>query len=143
MMDSPEIQGACLYLPAVHPRLEDVLAGRSVPGLRVAVICLEDALAAGDIGSAMDVLRRLPKERAAQGPRVYVRPRNAEMLAELQAWGLDRRWCGYVLPKIDVRNAATASTSMTSLGNITWNSALNGFPQAIMPVASAVVLGRG
>jgi citrate lyase beta subunit len=107
MMGSPEIQGACLYLPAVHPRLEDVLAGRSVPGLRVAVICLEDALAAGDIGSAMDVLRRLPKERTAQGPRVYVRPRNAEMLAELQAWGLDRRWCGYVLPKIDVRNAAT------------------------------------
>jgi mono/diheme cytochrome c family protein len=37
----------------------------------------------------------------------------------------------------DVRNAATASTSMSSLGNISWNSALNGFPQAIMPVAAA------
>lgn len=107
MMDSLEIQGACLYLPAVHPRLNGVLAGRSVPGLRVAVICLEDSLAAGDVRAAMEMLRRLPNERAAHGPRVYLRPRKPEMLAEIQAMGPSRRWCGYVLPKFDTRNAAT------------------------------------
>lgn len=106
MTERIEIQGACLYLPALHRRLGDVLDGRGVPGLRVAVICLEDALAGSDVATAMATLRRLPVSRPEYGPRVYVRPRNASMLAEIQSWGLDRRWSGYVLPKLDARNVA-------------------------------------
>lgn len=39
----------------------------------------------------------------------------------------------------DIPNAATASMAATSLGNVSWNSALNGFPTALFPINPANV----
>lgn len=98
------MQGACLYVPAVHPGLGPVLRGESVPGLRQVVVCLEDAVGAEDVPAA---LRRLKEvARCPGGPRVFVRPRDAAMLVELLAWRESAGWDGFVLPKITVANAA-------------------------------------
>ncbi len=39
----------------------------------------------------------------------------------------------------DIPNAATASMAATSLGTISWNTALNGFPAALQPIGGAAV----
>jgi citrate lyase beta subunit len=104
-MTRPPLQGACLYLPATHPALRRVLSGASVPGLRVAVVCLEDALDEGEVVGALRAVRAECAEHE-RGPRVYVRPRNLAMLCELLSWSESASWCGFVLPKLDVGNAA-------------------------------------
>ena len=78
------MQGACLYVPAVHPGLGPVLRGESVPGLRQVVVCLEDAVGAEDVPAALRRLREVA--RCPTGPRVFVRPRDAAMLCELLGW---------------------------------------------------------
>lgn len=48
-------------------------------------------------------------------------------------WTISKR---FYMPG-DVPNAATANMAATSLGNISWNTNLNGFPQALWPVDPA------
>jgi citrate lyase beta subunit len=120
----PHFQGACLYVPAVHPKLEAVVAGRAVPGLRVVVVCLEDALAEADVGRAMETLRALviPPIDGAVRPAVYVRPRHIGMLRELLQWKEASSWTGVVLPKLTVASADA------------WMRALLDRPTRFMPI---------
>lgn len=96
------LQGACLYVPATHARLESVLDGGVPTGLRVVVICLEDSVSPADVGSAVQRLRRTPSRfQHIEGLRVYVRPRSPEMLTDFLGWeDGERRWSGFVLPKV-------------------------------------------
>jgi citrate lyase beta subunit len=101
-------QGACLYLPSTHPRLEDVVCGQFIPELRVAVICLEDALASHAVEAGLRTLRAL-HAGAGRSPamRVYIRPRGPEMLRTILAWGPTTQWDGYVVPKLGLSNLNT------------------------------------
>jgi citrate lyase beta subunit len=96
------LQGACLYVPATHARLDSVLEGEVPERLRVVVVCLEDSISPDDVGRAVQRLRRSPARfQHTEGLRVYVRPRSPEMLADFLGWeGGETRWCGFVLPKI-------------------------------------------
>ena len=94
--------GATLYLPATRPNLSATLWGGRVPGLRSAVLCLEDAIAPADVPLGLmrlaALLRTIPP--VGTGPALFVRPRNPAMLQRiLRLPGADRL-AGFVLPKI-------------------------------------------
>jgi citrate lyase beta subunit len=123
MTPASSYQGACLYLPPTHPRLREVLQGEFVPGLRVAVICLEDALEESGVPAGLDTLRSLPADlRRDTGPTVYVRPRTPDMLCTILDWGGPRRWTGFVLPKLDVHSVES------------WFQPLASGPWRVMPI---------
>ncbi|MGQ0621722.1 MAG: HpcH/HpaI aldolase/citrate lyase family protein [Panacagrimonas sp.] len=101
MLD-PALLGASLYVPATHPRLEQVLDGRA-SAARSVIACTEDAVAEADVGAALTQLRRVlallpPKTRA---PLRFVRVRSPEVLIELLAMPGVERLHGVVIPKAD------------------------------------------
>ena len=78
--------GATLYMPAVNPRVPDVLLGEMPFGAGSVVICLEDALAEGDIERGIEIVRQGLARRRPFTPRtgmVFLRPRNLEMARRL------------------------------------------------------------
>lgn len=102
---SPYALGATLYMPATRADILEVIAGHKLPGLRSLVICLEDAVAAIDVDSALNSLRAvlrgmLLEGRRADGPLVFVRPRDSEMAAALNDWPEIAAVDGFVVPKL-------------------------------------------
>jgi len=97
--------GATLYLPAVRPRLAETLALRPIPQLRSAVVCLEDAVRDVDLPDALAGVARLLLALAAEAaprPRLFLRPRDAAMLARLLELPGIEHVDGFVLPKATV-----------------------------------------
>ncbi|MCR7393121.1 HpcH/HpaI aldolase/citrate lyase family protein, partial [Pseudomonas aeruginosa] len=82
---SPFALGATLYMPATRDDILDVVFGMKIPELRSLVVCLEDAVAAIDVESALANLQALLMGiharggRPEQGPLLFLRPRDAEM----------------------------------------------------------------
>ena len=60
---SPFALGATLYMPATRSDILDVVSGTRFPELRSLVVCLEDAVAAIDVDSALANLRALLEYR--------------------------------------------------------------------------------
>lgn len=104
-MRNVDLQGACLYVPALHASLEGVLDGSRIPGLRLVVICLEDSIAEWDTFEALSRLRKLFQyKRRCICPRIYVRPRSLSMLEDILQWDERLNWDGFVLPKLNLAN---------------------------------------
>ncbi len=102
--------GATLYMPCTRDDVATRLFGpRRVPGLRSAVVCLEDSVLDRDIPVAMGHLAALLRDlsRRERGPadtQVFVRPRGVAMLEHiLHMPGIE---CvqGFVLPKAHADN---------------------------------------
>jgi len=92
--------GATLYMPATRPDLPLALFGGRVPGLRSAVVCLEDAVCEDDLPQALAALAALLRAIPNGGPHLFVRPRSPAMLGHLlRLPGIDRV-AGFVLPKV-------------------------------------------
>lgn len=102
-MVDPVSLGATLYLPATRRDLAAVLLERRHPALRSAVICLEDSIRADEVDGALALLgalaAALPDGGQADGPLIFVRPRDADMLADILALPGIRNVAGFVLPK--------------------------------------------
>lgn len=99
----PVSLGATLYLPATRGDLAQVLLGGRWPSLRSAVICLEDSIRADEVWLALDRLRALvftlhDTVREAL-PLIFVRPRDADMLARILTFPGIEHIAGFVLPK--------------------------------------------
>ena len=98
----PLALGGTLYLPATRLDLEPALLGGRIPGLRSAVICLEDAVLGADLPAALAnlsrFLRRL-QHAAAPGAMLFVRPRTPAMLGRILRMPGAERLAGFVLPK--------------------------------------------
>ena len=93
--------GATLYVPVLN-RNAIRIAGGSIPGLRSIVICLEDSISDNQVPQGLLSLQAILSAFTVQEPliRVYVRPRNCEMLHEISRYpGIDRI-VGFVLPKV-------------------------------------------
>lgn len=107
---SPFALGATLYMPATRSGILDVVFGTRIPGLRSLVICLEDAVAAIDVESALANLHALLMDvearggRVEQGPLLFVRPRDAVMAAVLNDWPLMKHVDGFVVPKLTLQS---------------------------------------
>lgn len=94
--------GATLYMPVIHPKVPDILSGRTVSPASSIVLCLEDALREEDVERGVQTLVNLLRDRAYAEdarPRVFIRPRSYDMACRLRAvHGIDRI-DGFVIPK--------------------------------------------
>jgi citrate lyase beta subunit len=103
MIDALEL-GATLYVPATRADLAATLLGGRIPGLRSAVICVEDAVAADDVELGLkrlaQFLRRLAKAGDLHSPLLFVRPRDTAMLGRILLMPGADRLAGFVLPKV-------------------------------------------
>lgn len=114
-MTSPYALGATLYMPATRPDLFDIVRGGKIPGLRSLVICLEDAVADGDVNFGMSNLQGLLRdlsEHEVSGshavPLVFVRPRHTDMGLRIAGdWPLASQLDGFVLPKFRLDDLET------------------------------------
>ncbi|WP_439857888.1 HpcH/HpaI aldolase/citrate lyase family protein [Pseudomonas syringae] len=124
---SPYALGATLYMPATRDDIVDVVFGEKIPELRSLVVCLEDAVALTDVDTALlnlrQVLTRIRDRggRPANGPLLFVRPRDAAMARILNDWPLMAHVDGFVVPKL----------SLKSLTN--WEQAVTNPSLALMP----------
>jgi len=116
---SPYALGATLYMPATHDDILKIAFGRKVEGLRSMVICLEDSVSESDVESALGRLQKLLKcieqvgGRPANGPLLFVRPRNAEMAKALNQWPLIGHVDGFVAPKLNLASLPDWEAAMT------------------------------
>jgi citrate lyase beta subunit len=103
--------GATLYCPASRPKLADDLARRSARGTTSVVVCLEDAIADGEVvaaeRNAVLQLRHFAGTRP-DGPMVFVRVRSPEQIGMIVAGLGDEAdvLTGFVLPKFTDGNGA-------------------------------------
>lgn len=114
----PVSLGATLYLPATRGDLAPVLRGGRWPNLRSAVICLEDSIRADEVGSALANLRAFVGElthRDVDAVRIFVRPRDADMLRRILTLPGIEHVAGFVLPK------ATADSLPAYLSALAWD----------------------
>ncbi len=115
----PARLGATLYVPATRGDLLAIALGHKYPSLRSVVFDLEDAVLPRDIGHAMAnlaaLLLQLERSQLLHGdrPLLFVRPRDAAMLAHLSALPGIAQITGFVIPKAtaDVMPAYISSLS--------------------------------
>jgi citrate lyase beta subunit len=100
--------GATLYMPGNRPALADDLDRAAVRGVLSVVLCLEDAIADGDVavaqGNVVNHLRAFDGRRRGvrdDGPLIFVRVRRPDQITAMveslgSAAGV---LCGFVLPK--------------------------------------------
>lgn len=102
-MLKPALLGAALYMPATHPKLEQAFAGCAGSAPSAVIACTEDAVAEGDVETALQhlasTLLHLPAK--ATRPLRFVRVRNTEVLRQLIAMPGSERLHGIVIPKAD------------------------------------------
>ncbi|MFT5044880.1 MAG: citrate lyase beta subunit [Porticoccaceae bacterium] len=99
--------GATLYMPIVHHRLPEYLSGElDFPSTSV-VLCLEDALAEGDVAQGISTLKHLLRNyQINSDTHVFVRPRSLEMAMQLgEFYGIEKVE-GFVAPKMVPETAA-------------------------------------
>lgn len=117
---SPYALGATLYMPATREDILDVVFRKKLPELRSLVICLEDAVADIDLETALRNLGSLLSAiyqrggRPADGPLLFVRPRDSEMAAVLNEWPLMAHVDGFVVPKLTLRNLGAWERAVTN-----------------------------
>ena len=100
MNDDALALGATLYLPATRADLHPALFGGRVPGLRSAVVDLEDAVRDSVVPLALSRLAALLRLLPDGGPAVFVRPRDPAMLGRILRMPGAERLAGFVLPKV-------------------------------------------
>lgn len=117
---SPYALGATLYMPATRDDILDVVFAEKIPELRSLVVCLEDAVALIDVETALvnlrNVLTRIQDRggRPANGPLLFVRPRDAAMAKILNDWPLMAHVDGFVVPKLSLQSLASWEDAVTN-----------------------------
>lgn len=116
--------GATLYMPVIHPKVQDILSGRLAAPASSIVLCLEDSLHEKDVEYGFRTLTELLSDRVRDQqprPRLFVRPRSYDMACRLRAVrGIDRI-DGFVIPKARLETLPD------------WISLLNGTQLCLMP----------
>jgi citrate lyase beta subunit len=101
--------GATLYMPVTNPQARSVLDGGGAHGAGSIVICLEDALGAGDVDRGLEILsaallRRRELETLDDDALVFVRPRHLEMARRIAAMPGAETLHGLIAPKMTLDN---------------------------------------
>lgn len=116
---SPFALGATLYMPATRADILKIVFGHKIEGLRSLVVCLEDSVSDTDIEQALSNLQELLQSieqvggRPEKAPLLFVRPRNAQMAAELNEWPLIGHVDGFVAPKLNLASLPAWEEAMT------------------------------
>jgi citrate lyase beta subunit len=99
--------GATLYIPVVHHRVPDYLSGMEDFPSPSVVLCLEDALAEGDVARGVATLKNLLKHSPVNSKTlIFVRPRSLEMALQLAEFSGIEKIEGFVAPKFIPETAA-------------------------------------
>lgn len=106
-MDAIDL-GATLYVPASRTDLAAIVGGRH-PNLRSMVLCLEDSTHHSEVPRALTNLAQLLRNAARDetrrpGPALFVRPRDATMLAHILGFEGVGTLAGFVIPKASPDN---------------------------------------
>lgn len=110
--------GATLYMPILHPKVPGFLQGENAFPAPSVVLCLEDALAEGDVKNGLEVLRRvLAGAEFSTDTQIFVRPRSLDMALELASWEGIGKIDGFVAPKI-VPESAEAWLDLTTRADL-------------------------
>ncbi|WP_030145176.1 HpcH/HpaI aldolase/citrate lyase family protein [Spirillospora albida] len=135
--DEPDVLavalGATLYCPATRPGLADTIGKAARHGVMSMVVCLEDAIADGDVAAGeanlIAQLRTL-HGRGEAVPLLFVRVRTAEQIGDLvtRLGAAAELLSGFVVPKF------TAMSGGAYLDAVEEAAARAGLPLAAMPV---------
>lgn len=100
-MIDPIALGATLYLPATRDDLSAIVLARRYPDLRSVVICLEDSIRDDEVMLALSRLAQVlaQLDRDSDRPLLFVRPRDARMLAQILTIPGIEHVDGFVVPK--------------------------------------------
>ena len=116
MLDAYSL-GATLYMPMIHPRVSEILSGQTACSSSSLVLCLEDALAEGDVERGITVLHDvLDNINHRDDLRVFVRPRSLEMAHRLAGFSKIGRIEGFIAPKVRVETAGDWMDIIESAG---------------------------
>ncbi len=96
--------GATLYMPATRPDIAKILNQEKLARLRSVVICTEDAVLEQELASALINLRSALERLRPSSMLRFIRPRNADVLAQLVRIPEIKRIDGFVLPKVSENN---------------------------------------
>ncbi len=105
MVIHPSTLGATLYVPSTRDDLLAIATGEKYPDLRSVVFDLEDSVLDRDIevaiGKLAQLLKQLHLTRSLypNGPLLFVRPRNAELLRRISRLAGIHHMDGFVIPK--------------------------------------------
>lgn len=79
-MLNPHQLGACLYVPATHPHLASIAAGRRLAQVRSLIYCTEDAVTERDLPAALAALQEVLGHIRNDDPRNhFIRVRNPQV----------------------------------------------------------------
>ena len=93
--------GATMYVPVIHPAVNEIVAGSRYVGLKSVVLCLEDALAVKDVTRGLTLLKSfLAVQRPDRKVLTFVRPRSLDMAREISRYDGIEQIDGFVVPKI-------------------------------------------
>lgn len=107
-MSIPHLRlGASLYVPATRPDLVAVASGERYPGLKSVILCTEDSILTGHVEMALANLQECLPSIGHERPMIFIRPRNADVLARILEIRCIERIDGFVLPKATGDNIAT------------------------------------
>lgn len=110
--------GATLYVPATRADLYSIATGLKYPELRSVVFDLEDSVLDRDVGLAManlgTVLRQLERVGETNGPMIFVRPRNADLLARFMCLPAIGVVNGFIIPKATAEVMPSYICSLTN-----------------------------
>lgn len=97
--------GASLYVPAVRDDLIAVASGKKLGHVRSLIFCTEDSVAQERLEEALGNLREMLRVVQCQPRRrLFVRPRNEQVLTRLLQMPGIEQVSGFVLPKVTAAN---------------------------------------
>lgn len=96
---SPIELGGSLYIPATHKNVNDVCNADKYPQLRSCIIDTEDAIAEDDLAPALENIAGMLETYAPGRLRLFIRPRNPQVLKQLLKITHIEKIDGFSLPK--------------------------------------------
>ena len=96
---SPIELGGSLYIPATHKNVNDVCNADKYPQLRSCIIDTEDAIGEDDLVFALENITKMLETYEPKRLRLFIRPRNPQVLKQLLKIKQIERIDGFSLPK--------------------------------------------
>ena len=96
---SPIELGGSLYIPAIHKNVNDVCNADKYPQLRSCIIDTEDAIGEDDLAPALENIAKMLENYEPRRLRLFIRPRNPQILKQLLKIKHVEKIDGFSLPK--------------------------------------------
>jgi citrate lyase beta subunit len=96
---SPIELGGSLYIPAIHKNVNDICNADKYPQLRSCIIDTEDAISENDLESALQNIAKMLETYKPKQLRLFIRPRNPQVLKQLLRIKHIEKIDGFSLPK--------------------------------------------